>query len=163
MPAGFTEAFAQRLNAHLPFAVREAADGEPLAGATVHVAPAGLEARLERRREGLTIQLSAGAREALHCPSVDGLFSSAAGLEGVRVVAVLLTGMGSDGARGMAELAAAGAHTLAQDRRTSVVYGMPKAAAELRAARESLPLERIGPRIREIFEAGPQLLRSGAR
>ena len=67
------------------------------------------------------------------------------------MLAVLLTGMGRDGARGMAELAAAGAHTLAQDEATSVVWGMPRAAVELGAVREILPLGEIGGRLRELL------------
>ena len=92
---------------------------------------------------------------SLHCPSVDRLFFSAAEVLGPRSLAVLLTGMGRDGAAGLARLAETGAYTLAQDEQTSIVFGMPRAAIERGAAREVLPLEAIGPRIRELVDRRP--------
>ncbi|NUP08628.1 MAG: chemotaxis-specific protein-glutamate methyltransferase CheB [Polyangiaceae bacterium] len=85
-------------------------------------------------------------------PSIDVFFESAVAFRGV-LIAVLLTGMGRDGARGLRELRDAGAHTIAQDRGTSAVYGMPKAAVELGAAVEVLPLDRIAPRIATLIGA----------
>ena len=84
-------------------------------------------------------------------PSVDVFFESAARFFGGPMTGVLLTGMGRDGARGLKILRDAGYHTIAQDQGTSVVYGMPKAAAALNAATEILPLQKIGPRLRELF------------
>ena len=152
MPPGFTRAFAERLNSRLPLSVREAADAETLVPATVYIAPAGRHLSLERHRAGLRSRLGEAAGPGgLQLASADVLFSSAARAAGASVVAVLLTGMGRDGARGMAELAAAGAHTLAQDEPTSVVWGMPRAATELGAVRETLPLGEIGGRLRELL------------
>jgi two-component system chemotaxis response regulator CheB len=88
-----------------------------------------------------------------HRPSVDVLFRSAAEQFGSRAVGVLLTGMGSDGALGLGRLAQAGAHTIAQDEASCVVYGMPRAANELGAAREVLGLDQIGSRLRELAAA----------
>ena len=152
MPPGFTRAFAERLNSRLPLTVREAGDGETLAPATVYIAPAGRGARIERTGTALRVRLDeeTGAVGS-HLPSADVLFASAARAARSEVLAVLLTGMGRDGARGMAELAAAGAYTVAQDETTSVVWGMPRAAAELDAVRETLPLDEIGPRLRRLL------------
>ncbi len=150
MPAGFTRAFADRLNAYLPLQVREATHQEPLLPGTVYIAPGGLHLRVQREGAGLRAALSTSPETAIHRPSVDVLFTSAAEAVGSRAVAALLTGMGSDGALGMAALVRAGALTLAQDEATSVVYGMPRAAVLAGAAREVLPLDRIGGRLREL-------------
>jgi two-component system chemotaxis response regulator CheB len=155
MPPGFTRAFAERLNSQLPLSVREAGDGEALLPATVYIAPAGRHLTVERLGLELRTRLGDEAVSgASHLPSVDLLFSSAASAARGAVLAVLLTGMGRDGARGMADLAAAGAHTLAQDEATSVVWGMPRAAAELQAALEILPLDGIGGRLRYLLGDG---------
>lgn len=156
MPAGFTRAFADRLNAYLPLQVREATHQEPLLPGTVYIAPGGLHLRIQREAGGLRANLSTSPETAVHRPSVDVLFASAAEAVGARAVAALLTGMGSDGAAGMTALARAGAHTMAQDEATSVVYGMPRAAVLAGAVREILPLDRIGGRLRELVmgEAG---------
>ncbi|HVS01895.1 MAG TPA: chemotaxis response regulator protein-glutamate methylesterase [Thermoanaerobaculia bacterium] len=151
MPKGFTSAFADRLNGHLPLAVREGQDGAALRPGTVYIGPAGNHLRVLRRGEQLVASLSARPEAALHRPSVDELFRSAARTVEGGAVSVLLTGMGRDGAEGMLELARAGAFTIAQDEPTSVVYGMPGAAVALQAVREVLPLARIGPRLCELL------------
>ena len=156
MPPGFTRAFAERLNSRLPLAVREAGDAETLEPASVYVAPAGRHLRIERHGPGLRARLDeATDTGGLHMPSADILFRSAAEAAGRAVLAVLLTGMGRDGALGMAELAATGAYTLAQDESTSVVWGMPRAAAQLDAVRETLPLDEIGGRMRHLLGDRP--------
>lgn len=152
MPPGFTAAFAKRLDFILPFEVREAADGEPLLGGMVLLAPGGRNLSLDRVAGRVVTAIDADGGGAVHKPSVDVLFSSAASVFGDHVVAALLSGMGSDGARGMAELRRAGAYTVAQDEHTSVVYGMPRAAIALGAAREVMPLGEIGARIRELMQ-----------
>jgi two-component system chemotaxis response regulator CheB len=153
MPPGFTAAFAERLDRHLPFPVREALDGAPLESGTIHIAPAGLHLRADRRANGVAARLDSHPTTAAHRPSVDVLFSSVAAAVGERSVAVLLTGMGRDGAEGMAALARAGGRTIAQSAATCIVYGMPRAAVELGAAREVLPLGAIGPRLGELMAA----------
>jgi two-component system chemotaxis response regulator CheB len=150
MPAGFTRAFAERLNAYLPLQVREAMDREPLLPGTVYIAPGGMHLTIVWDGSGLKAVL-ATEPAATHRPSVDVLFNSAAAAVGRRAAAVLLTGMGHDGARGMAELARAGARTFAQDEATSVIYGMPKAAVLAGAVGESLPLGAIGGRLQEVL------------
>jgi two-component system, chemotaxis family, protein-glutamate methylesterase/glutaminase len=150
MPAGFTRAFAERLNAYLPLQVREAMDREALLPGTVYIAPGGMHLTVVWDGSGLKAVLSTEP-SSTHRPSVDVLFSSAATAVGRRAIAVLLTGMGHDGARGMAELARAGARTLAQDEETSVIYGMPRAAVQAGAVGESLPLGGIGGRLQELL------------
>jgi two-component system chemotaxis response regulator CheB len=154
MPAGFTRAFAERLDRILPFHVWEIAHGDALHAGTVGIAPAGRHARIERRGAGLIATLHPDAGDALHVPSVDNLFASAAEVTGARTVAALLTGMGADGANGMLTLAQAGAQTIAQDEASCVVYGMPRVAVLRGGVRESLPLDAIGGRLAQFIEGG---------
>jgi len=151
MPVGFTQAFAERLNAHLALTVREAQDGERLLPSTVYIGPAGQHLRVRRGDEGLRVELGRHPESAAHKPSVDVLFRSVATAAGRRAIGILLTGMGRDGARGLARVRDVGGHTLVQDEASSVVYGMPRAAVMLDAAREVLPASRIGPRLRELL------------
>lgn len=153
MPPGFTRAFAARLCSHLPLEVREATDGEPLLAGVAYVAPGGFHTLVESRRHRLIARLSPTADKVQ--PSVDILFVSAAAVVGPRAIAALLTGMGDDGAQGMAELARVGSHTIAQDEATSAVFGMPRAAIEAGVARETLPLSLIGGRLRQLASATP--------
>lgn len=153
MPPKFTAAFAERLHTVLPVAVREARHGEALLPSTVYVAPGGSHLLVGRGESGLVACL-AEHPQVRHRPSADVLFRSAAAVLGARTLAVLLTGMGCDGARGLAEVAATGGWTVAQDEATSVVYGMPRAAFELGAAREILPLGAMGARLGDLLAAG---------
>lgn len=150
MPAGFTRAFAERLNIQLPLEVREPVDGEPLQPGTVYIARGGFHLRIVPGRQRLVAAVSSEPRDTPHRPSVDELFLSAAAA-GARAVAILLTGMGQDGATGMARLAAQGALTIAQDEATSTIFGMPRAAAAIGAVREMLPLGEIGARLRRLW------------
>ena len=156
MPAAFTRSFAERLNTYLPLRVQEAVHHEPLRPGFVYIAPGGLHLRVENERDGLRAALSLEPESAAHRPAVDVLFASAGAALRGRLVAVLLTGMGSDGAASMASLARSGVHTIAQDRASSVVFGMPRAAIEAGGAREVLSLERIGPRLLELLSADPR-------
>lgn len=152
MPVGFTRAFAERLDANLPLRVCEPEQGEELCGGTVYIAPAGRHLRVVREGEGLRAALDEKLGQAtLHCPSVDVLFSSVREAVGKRAVAVLLTGMGQDGAQGMVELMRDGAHTIAQDEASCVVYGMPRAALAAGGVCETLPLDSIGGRLRRLL------------
>jgi two-component system chemotaxis response regulator CheB len=160
MPPGFTRAFASRLASYLPLAVREVADGEPLLPGVAYVAPGGFHTTVERRQDRLFASVAATADRMQ--PSVDLLFASAASAVGARAVAALLTGMGDDGARGMAALSRAGAHTIAQDEATSVVFGMPRAAIDAGAVRETLPLSFIGGRLRQLAPEGDAFAREEA-
>lgn len=160
MPVGFTRAFAERLNVHLPLEVHEVGDRETLHPNRVYIAPAGHHVKLGKEGKRLVAALSLEPEDSIHRPSVDELFRSAHDCLGPRIAAVLLTGMGRDGAEGLAALARAGAYTVAQQEASCVVYGMPRAAVALGGAREVLPLEEIGPRIRGLFEEMSQRVAS---
>ena len=153
MPKGFTSAFAERLNSHLPLQVREGQDGERLVPSSVYIAPAGLQMQV-REEEGqgqYSVALDDAPSPERHRPSVDVLFESAAASAGRRTLAVLLTGMGSDGAQGMARIHAGGGYTVAQDAESCVVYGMPRAAERLGAVRESWAATHLGGRLLELL------------
>lgn len=149
MPLGFTRAFAERLNAHLPMTVVEASHGERLVGGTAYIAPSGMHLRVRAEGDALVGILTTRPEDATHCPSVDVLFESAVEIA-ARSVAVLLTGMGSDGAHGMCRLKEAGAWTIVQNEASSIVYGMPRAAYEAGGASERLHINRIGERLRDL-------------
>ncbi len=151
MPKGFTNAFAERLDRTLPLTVKEAAEGDPLDPGTVHIAPTGQHLRITKKNDRFYASLGPMPSDSTHRPSIDVLFASAARVAGNRTVAVILTGMGRDGAEGMAKLRAAGAHTIAQSAASCVVYGMPNAAAELEAVRERIPLDKIAARVSKLL------------
>lgn len=152
MPVGFTHAFAERLNAHLPLIVREAQPSERLRPGNVYIGPAGLHMRVRRIRDGLCVELGTYPTDTAHLPSIDVLFRSAAKSTGPRTIGVLLTGMGRDGAQGLLKLRAAGGYTLGQDEASCIVYGMPRAAVALDAVREIRPSAEIGLRLRELLD-----------
>jgi len=141
IPATFSAAFAERLDRHCALNVVQATDGEPLQRGCAYVAPGGRHLRVQRH--GRVLRCAVSDEPAPFRPSVDALFSSAARQVGRGVAAALLTGMGSDGARGMLELRQAGARTVAQDRASSVVWGMPGAAVALSAATDVVPLGEV--------------------
>lgn len=146
----FLEAFAQRLNDYVSARVCTVSHEEELLPGYVYLAPADFHFRVKSDGKKLFSVLSEEPTDLIHCPSVDVLFESAAQALGSAVIAALLTGMGRDGAQGMLKLAEAGAHTIAQNAETCVVYGMPRAAVELNAAREVLPLDEVGARIQAL-------------
>lgn len=144
MPGTFTTSFAARLDRECDALVAEAFDGAPLEAGRVYLAPGG-SAHLEVIDSGgLKCRLLAGEKVGGHRPSVDVLFNSVARTAGANSVGVILTGMGRDGAAGLKAMRDAGAHTIGQDASTSVVFGMPRAAAEIGAVVAQLPLGAIG-------------------
>jgi two-component system chemotaxis response regulator CheB len=128
MPAGFTRAFAERLDGVSRMRVVEAAGGETLERGTAYVAPGDHHLTIERQGLRLLARLDQHPPMHYQRPAVDALFQSAARLHGVPIVALLLTGMGVDGADGMVALREAGAETIAEAEESCVVFGMPKAA-----------------------------------
>jgi two-component system chemotaxis response regulator CheB len=148
MPPVFTRQFAQRLDRLCPLRVVEASDGTPLTPGTVHLAPGDhhLVVRSSGSRDGrpgLHTGLNQGPPENFCRPAVDPLFRSAVAAFDGAVLAVVLTGMGSDGRNGAGEIRAAGGTVLVQDQNTSVVWGMPGAITQAGYADEVLPLDRI--------------------
>ena len=141
IPPNFSRLMAERLNELCPFEVREAVEGDSLRPGLCLVAPGDFHLMLVRYGRGYRARLTQSP-PVHHCrPSVDVLFRSAAEHAGAQAVAALLTGMGSDGARGMQALRAAGARTLAEHEDSCVVYGMPQAAIKLGVVDQVAPLE----------------------
>jgi two-component system chemotaxis response regulator CheB len=152
MPETFTRAFADRLGRSSAFTVAEASEGDLVAAGRVLIAPGGhhLELRRERGSGELRVALAppeAGGYSARYCPSVDRLFTSAALAMPRRLCAVVLTGMGNDGAAGVRAVKAAGGLTLAESERTAVIYGMPRAAVATGMVDQSLGLGEIAGRL----------------
>jgi two-component system chemotaxis response regulator CheB len=143
MPPRFTRAFAERLDGLCQVRVKEAEDGDAVLLGRVLIAPGDHHMRLTREGANHRVRLDQEAPVNRHRPSVDVLFDSCAAGAGPNAVGILLTGMGEDGARGLLRMRQAGAHTLAQDEASSVVFGMPKAAIDLGAAERVLPLSRL--------------------
>lgn len=145
MPDGFTASYAKRLNASLPLTVEEfTRSGQPLLPNHVYIANGANHFRVEKKAGQLIGVIDTSEAVNRHKPSVDVLFRSVAEQVGVKSIALLLTGMGVDGARGLGMIRSAGGMTLAQDERSSVVWGMPRAAIEAGAASEVLPLADMG-------------------
>jgi len=143
IPPVFSRTFAERLNEACAFEVREAASGDEIRPGLALVAPGDYHMMIIWDNSRYRVVLNQGPAEHYTRPAVDMLFNSAATCAGRHTVAGLLTGMGSDGATGMKKLQVAGATTFAQNEATCVVYGMPRAAVELGAADEVLPLDEI--------------------
>jgi two-component system chemotaxis response regulator CheB len=143
MPPVFTRQFAQRLDRLSPLRVVEASDGTPLVPGTVHLAPGDHHLVVRSGARGLHTGLNQGPPENFCRPAVDPLFRSAVTAFDGAVLAVVLTGMGSDGRNGAGEIRAAGGTVLVQDQNTSVVWGMPGAISQAGYADEVLPLDRI--------------------
>jgi two-component system chemotaxis response regulator CheB len=150
MPGGFTRTFAQRLDAQCGIRVKEADDGEPLSQGSAYIAPGDWHMLVERKQGRLAIRLSDGPPVNRHRPSVDPLFRSAAQMSGAKCIGVMLSGMGADGAQAMLELRQMGAHNIAQDEASCVVFGMPKQAIAAGAVHDVLPLREISARLVEL-------------
>lgn len=147
MPEKFTAAFARRLDSLCEVEVKEAVDGDPVLRGHVLIAPGDRHMLLERQGARYQISVRAGPLVSRHRPSVDVLFRSAARSAGSNAMGVIMTGMGDDGARGMLELHQAGAHTIAQDEATSIVFGMPKEAIARGGVNRTVPLSQIAREI----------------
>jgi len=145
IPPRFSLAFAQRLNEICAMEVREARDGDTLTPGLALVAPGDFHMLLRKSRNRYFVNVKAGPRVCYQRPSVDVLFLSVAEVAGANATGVLLTGMGADGAQGLLKMRRAGAHTIAQDEASCVVFGMPREAIELGAAETVLPLRAIAP------------------
>jgi two-component system chemotaxis response regulator CheB len=143
IPAGFSRAFADRLNRCCALEVAEAMGGELATAGRAFVAPGNFHMEVQRVSAGYRLALHEGPKVCYQRPAVDVLFASVAAEAQGAATGVLLTGMGSDGAQGMLALKRAGARTIAQDEATSVVYGMPREALRLGAVDEVLPLGAI--------------------
>jgi two-component system chemotaxis response regulator CheB len=147
MPVGFTASLAERLDRISPIPVHEAVDGEPVFPGRAYIAPGGKHMKISRCGGRLYIRLDLTPEEALHRPSVDALFESAATVCGNKCLAVVLTGMGRDGAIGAAALKKAGARVVAETAETARVFGMPKAVIEAVQVDSLIPLSQVAETI----------------
>lgn len=143
MPPVFTTGFAERLNRMCDIEVREAKDRDCLEPGLALLAPGDHHIQVEKSGAKYYVRIRQGPPVHHQRPSVDVLFNSVARAVGANAIGVLLTGMGTDGAKGMMAMKEKGAHTMAQDETTSVVFGMPKEAIRTGAAGEVVPLQKI--------------------
>jgi two-component system, chemotaxis family, protein-glutamate methylesterase/glutaminase len=147
MPGGFTHSFAQRLNGLCRIAVSEAVHGERILPGHAYIAPGGFHLSVTRSGANYVAQVDQQPPVNRHRPSIDVLFNSAAIHAGKNAIGVILTGMGRDGAEGLLRMHQSGAHTLAQDEASCVVFGMPREAIAIGATDEIVPLQEMGQRI----------------
>jgi two-component system chemotaxis response regulator CheB len=144
MPVGFTRPFAERLNALSHYTVREAADEEGIKKRHIYIAPAGKQTIITARDNAAALQVREKSNPKLHAPSADALFESAALVYGKRALAIVLTGMGEDGARGAEVVRKAGGYVIAESNETAIVFGMPRSVIERGCANAMLPLSAMG-------------------
>lgn len=143
MPEGFTKSYSARLDRMCAVRVSEAKDGDRIVPGHVLIAPGNFHTHVVRSGAISTVQVRSGDPVNRHRPSVDILFDSCARELGVNAVGAILTGMGDDGAKGLLAMRRAGAHTVAQDEATCVVFGMPREAIAKGAAELVMPIDKI--------------------
>ena len=154
MPPTFTTILAEHLTRASGHPAHEGVDGETVEPGRIYLAPGGLHMRVVRKGAGAAIALDDGPQVNFCKPAVDPLFSSAIDVWQAGLLAVVLTGMGSDGMRGGKAIVEAGGSVIAQDEATSVVWGMPGAAAHAGICAAVLPLNQIGPKVVRMFSGG---------
>lgn len=147
MPEAFTKTFAKRLDGICKIAVKEAEHGERILPGHGYLAPGNSHLLLKRSGANYITELSNGPPVNRHRPSVDVLFRSTANCAGKNALAIIMTGMGDDGAAGMLEMHQVGACTMAQDEQSCVVFGMPKEAIALGGVDEIVPLQDLSKRL----------------
>ena len=152
MPPVFTSLFAERLNKVTLFPVIEARDGECLEPGKAYIAPGGQHTVIQMHNTVALLRLVPKIESDLHCPSVNHLFNSAARHFRERLVAVLLTGMGDDGAEGMLDIHRAGGHCIAESMESAVIFGMPGEAVRLGAADQIIPSWQISAALMHLLQ-----------
>lgn len=162
MPAGFTRSFAQRLDNACQIRVKEARDGDSVLPGHALLAPGDLHMRVYRSGAQYKVRVQSGPAVNRFRPSVDVLFHSCANHLGANAVGVILTGMGNDGAKGLAAMREVGAHTIAQDEATCVVFGMPKEAIAAGGVVSTLPLHKIAGAMLNAAASQPQSVPVGS-
>jgi two-component system, chemotaxis family, protein-glutamate methylesterase/glutaminase len=156
MPPTFTTILAEHIARAAGAPAHEGVDGEPVLPGTIYVAPGGRHMHAVKRNNAIVIALDNGPLVNFCKPAVDPMFASASTVWGPSVLAVVLTGMGSDGAKGGAVVVANGGSVIAQDEATSVVWGMPGAAAHAGICSAVLPLDQIAPKVVRLFSGERQ-------
>ncbi len=147
IPASFSERFANRLNTVCELTVKEARDGDVLESGHVYIAPGSQHLKIKKHGLKMICRLEDSDPVNRHKPSVEVMFKSLLEMPPANVTAMMLTGMGEDGAKAMKTLADAGAHTIVQDEASSLVWGMPGAAVKYGAAKDVVALQKIAKRL----------------
>lgn len=155
MPPGFTKMYAERLDNQCKVAVKEAENGDILERGKVLIAPGDKHMKLTRVGGLYRVECFDDEKVSGHRPSVDVLFKSVAKAAASDAVGVILTGMGSDGAKGLLAMRKAGAHTIGEDEKSCVVYGMPKVAYDIGAVEHQCPLENVAAKIYSTLNSMP--------
>lgn len=150
MPATFTRLFAERVNRLTHYEVKEAANGDELRAGVVYVAPGGMQMEVERSEGALRARVRAAGASDLYAPSVDRLFLSASESTGTGLIAVIMTGMGDDGAQAIRTVRQRGGKTIAESSDTAIIFGMPNEAIKTGCIDQTLPLTEIAPAIEEL-------------
>ncbi len=147
MPSGFTKAFADRLNRLCPFPIKESADGDTVVSGHVYVAPGGFNMIVELVNGETVIRLVEPSARDRYVPSVDAMFESVAALYGERVLAVVLTGMGNDGSKGVKAVKGGGGQVFAEAEESAIVFGMPREAIATNLVDKIVPLDAVADEI----------------
>jgi two-component system chemotaxis response regulator CheB len=150
MPPTFTRLFAERVNKLSAFNVREAEDGELLESGNVYVAPGGMQTEIRRTADGLRARVFEAAPGDIYAPSVDRLLSTASEACAERLVGVIMTGMGVDGAEAIRRIRERGGKTIAESAESAIIFGMPGEAIKTGAVDQVLPLQDIPAAIRRL-------------
>jgi len=158
MPAGFTRMYAERMNASCQMEVKEAADGDGVEPGRILIAPGDYQMELKKGQGKYFVRCYKGEKVSGHCPSVDVMFNSVAVTVGKNALGVILTGMGSDGAKGLLNMKKQNAYTIGQDEQSCVVYGMPMVAYNLGAVAKQASLEKIPDLIFDYLKGSKELI-----
>jgi two-component system chemotaxis response regulator CheB len=150
MPQAFTRLFAERVNKLTSYTVKEGNDGEMLENGTVYVAPGGMQMEVRRAGDGLQARVFAARPNDLYAPSVDRLLTSASEACGERLVAIIMTGMGDDGAQAIRRVRERGGRTIAESAQTAIIFGMPNEAIKTGCIDQVLPLGQIHLAIHQL-------------
>jgi two-component system chemotaxis response regulator CheB len=156
MPQAFTRLFAERVNKLTSYTVKEGDDGEMLENGTVYVAPGGMQMEVRRAGDGLQARVFAARPNDLYAPSVDRLLTSASEACGERLVAIIMTGMGDDGAQAIRRVRERGGRTIAESVQTAIIFGMPNEAIKTGCIDQVLPLGQIHLAIHQLCMGGAE-------
>lgn len=148
---GVSKLYAARADKQFRISAKEAASGDFLTQGQMLIAPAGKHMRVISKQGRFAVDCYVGEKVEFVMPAADILFESVTAIAGKDSVGVILTGLGADGAKGLLKLRGAGAKTIGQDEKTSMVYGMPKVAYELGAVEFQLPIDRIASKILSLI------------
>ena len=148
MPPTFTRLFAERVNRLTTYEVSEGQHGQTLQAGCVYIAPGGMQMEVHRGNGRLQIEVRSASSSDLYAPSVDVLFETASDACGERLLAVVLTGMGDDGAKAIRKVRERGGRTMAESADTAIIFGMPREAIRTGAVEEVVPLDEIPEAIR---------------